>query len=410
MATGLTFVSYSRTDSDFAVKLASDLRERGADVWLDQLDIEAGSRWDTAVEAALGRSARLLVLLTPKSVASQNVLDEVSYALDEGKTVLPVLVEACAIPMRMRRLQHVDFTRGYEPGLARLLTTLGVAQPQPATVPPQPAAPAPRPTVQEPAPRQPRKRNPPPPRLEPTPPVPPAVDVHTDVVRSPAPTRSGGPSLAASVAGLVIGMLAVFWFWSNGSSTPEPAAEPPAAATDVPTAPPADPAAAATDPRTSAAAPSTTAGGTTPQSPRTAPAGTSVSALLQELDSVASTRSTGPQDDAGLQALRTLTRQFGTRASLGTLELEQVADAQLDACPNQPPSSPCNTTASNLVESLLVTVCNRQTGPAPPPASDERTLLMWETKALQCKQAYLGSILTQMDVRARDAIKKIKAG
>ena len=121
MATGLTFVSYSRTDSDFAVKLASDLRAKGADVWLDQLDIEAGSRWDTAVEGALGRSARLLVLLTPKSVASQNVLDEVSYALDEGKTVLPVLVEACAIPMRMRRLQHVDFTRGYEAGVARLL-------------------------------------------------------------------------------------------------------------------------------------------------------------------------------------------------------------------------------------------------------------------------------------------------
>ena len=120
MGTGLTFVSYSRNDSEFAVKLASDLRAQGADVWFDQLDIEAGSHWDTAVEGALGRSARLLVLLTPKSVGSQNVLDELSFALDEGKTVLPVLVESCAIPMRMRRLQYVDFTRGYDAGLALL--------------------------------------------------------------------------------------------------------------------------------------------------------------------------------------------------------------------------------------------------------------------------------------------------
>src|SRR5687768_13788131 len=114
MSDDRTFVSYSRADSPFAVKLASDLRANGASVWLDQLDIAPGARWDNAIEDALRRSARVIVVLSPTSVASQNVQDEVSFALDEGKMIVPVLVEACSIPMRLRRLQHVDFTPGYD--------------------------------------------------------------------------------------------------------------------------------------------------------------------------------------------------------------------------------------------------------------------------------------------------------
>ena len=37
------FFSYSRTDSEFVLKLAKDLRKAGANIWLDQLDIKAGS-------------------------------------------------------------------------------------------------------------------------------------------------------------------------------------------------------------------------------------------------------------------------------------------------------------------------------------------------------------------------------
>jgi hypothetical protein len=53
-------------------------------------------------------------------------MDEVSYALDVGKTIFPVLVEECDVSFRLRRLQFIDFTAGYEKGLARLLTALGV--------------------------------------------------------------------------------------------------------------------------------------------------------------------------------------------------------------------------------------------------------------------------------------------
>ena len=125
MNTEKTFLSYSRQgDSDFAMKLARDLRSAGVQIWFDQLDIETGSRWDAAVESALQSATRLIVLLSPTSVASNNVLDEVSYALEEGKRVIPVVVKECAVPLRLRRLHRLDFTRNYDSALRRLISEL----------------------------------------------------------------------------------------------------------------------------------------------------------------------------------------------------------------------------------------------------------------------------------------------
>lgn len=115
------FFSYARANSDFVLTLAKDLRAAGADLWLDQLDIGAGERWDHAVERALERCEGLILVLSPESMASQNVQDEVSYALDEDKWVIPVLYLACKIPLRIRRLQYIDLSGNhYEAGLAQL--------------------------------------------------------------------------------------------------------------------------------------------------------------------------------------------------------------------------------------------------------------------------------------------------
>src|SRR5215831_9118419 len=80
------FFSYCREDSDFALRLAEDLKAAGANVWIDQLDIEPGQRWDRAVEDALNNCPRMLVILSPVSVKSDNVRDEISVALRKQKT------------------------------------------------------------------------------------------------------------------------------------------------------------------------------------------------------------------------------------------------------------------------------------------------------------------------------------
>ena len=128
------FVSYSREDSEFALRLAQDLKEGGANVWLDQIELIPGLPWDNAIEEALLSAPQMLVILSPTSVKSENVRDEISYALKQGKTVIPVLYMECVIPLRLERKQHIDFRNDYARGLAHLLKYLGVADPDPAVL------------------------------------------------------------------------------------------------------------------------------------------------------------------------------------------------------------------------------------------------------------------------------------
>jgi formylglycine-generating enzyme required for sulfatase activity len=120
----VAFFSYSSADRDFALDLARDLREKGAVIWMDQLDIIPGERWDTAVELAIRRCAGMLVILSPDSVGSTNVMDEVSFALEEHKVVIPVLHRDCDIPFRLRRVHRVDVRTDYDRGLRELLGVL----------------------------------------------------------------------------------------------------------------------------------------------------------------------------------------------------------------------------------------------------------------------------------------------
>jgi hypothetical protein len=119
-----TFISYSRADGEFALKLASDLRAAGEDIWLDQLDIAPGERWDREVERGLKTCRRMLIILSPASAESENVQDEIGYAFQQKKLIIPVLHRPCDIPFRLQRLQYVDFTQDYDRAFARLLPVM----------------------------------------------------------------------------------------------------------------------------------------------------------------------------------------------------------------------------------------------------------------------------------------------
>jgi len=125
MAKQKIFFSYSRVDgSAFALRLAVDLKKKGFDVWIDQEDIRAGLDWDTEIENALESCDYVLFVETEKSVVSKNVLDEVYYALEQNKKVIPLIYVDSKTPYRLNRLQHIDFTGNYETGLALLLNEL----------------------------------------------------------------------------------------------------------------------------------------------------------------------------------------------------------------------------------------------------------------------------------------------
>jgi hypothetical protein len=123
------FFCYAREDSEFVLKLATALRDAGVELWLDQLDILGGQHWDRTVEEALSECGGMLVVMSPESVTSNNVLDEVSYALEEQKLVVPILLRVTSIPFRLRRLHYIDFSVEFDGAFSQLLKAFQIKQP-----------------------------------------------------------------------------------------------------------------------------------------------------------------------------------------------------------------------------------------------------------------------------------------
>ena len=124
MDTNAAFVSYSRKDLAFVQKLVKDLKAGGASVWLDKSDIAAGTEWDRAVQNALTSCQQMLLVLSPTSAASDNVLDEITVAIRTRKTILPILYQDCEVPIRVSRLQYIDFRGDYSEAIEDLLRQL----------------------------------------------------------------------------------------------------------------------------------------------------------------------------------------------------------------------------------------------------------------------------------------------
>lgn len=91
------FISYSRKDAELAIALAERLRETGATVWMDTVAIVAAQTWSAEIVNAIKECKALVVLLSPDSVASQNVTKEVALASEMRKIIVPVNISECEL-------------------------------------------------------------------------------------------------------------------------------------------------------------------------------------------------------------------------------------------------------------------------------------------------------------------------
>jgi len=123
------FLSYARADQVIALEFADGLIAAGVPLWVDQYDIRPSQHWDQAIETAVRGCEGLVVLLSPRSAASPNVADEVSVALNEGKDVIPIMIEPCTPPLRMTRMHFIDATSDRALALRRCLAAITKARP-----------------------------------------------------------------------------------------------------------------------------------------------------------------------------------------------------------------------------------------------------------------------------------------
>jgi len=83
------FVCYAHDERDVVREQVAWLRSQGVTVWYDEA-IEAGSRWSDDLAHAVDGCAAFLFFLSPRSVGSRYCLDEVHFALECDRPIVPV--------------------------------------------------------------------------------------------------------------------------------------------------------------------------------------------------------------------------------------------------------------------------------------------------------------------------------
>jgi hypothetical protein len=127
------FLSHSHPDKPFVRQLAADLNAFGVQVWLDEAEINVGDSLIEKISTAIDNVDYLAVVLSPHSISSRWVQEELEQALGlqvAGRQlrVLPILLEDCQVPGFLRGKKWADFRnrQAYDSSLELLLRSIGV--------------------------------------------------------------------------------------------------------------------------------------------------------------------------------------------------------------------------------------------------------------------------------------------
>lgn len=217
------FVSYSRGDAAFVSRLVAVLEGDGHDVWVDTDDIRGSEEWRASIVRGIRQSDVVVLVVSSRSMASEEVAREVTVAAQESRRIVPLILEhvalSDAIGYELAGVQHVSFAdRRFGEAVADLRTALAPARSAagPASAPPRPE----------------RSSPPTPPNTAHTPPS----STSTAVLRANATPNRRRTALTAIGIVAVIAALGALVVRSLGGEDPDDAASAttPAAASDSP--------------------------------------------------------------------------------------------------------------------------------------------------------------------------------
>lgn len=107
------FISYSQADRMFADRIFENLTAMGFNVWIDIEGIAGGQNWLEAIETAIKNADVVIVLMSPTSIESRWVIQEIHYALALDKRILPILISPINwsdIPLALAQYQFLDMS------------------------------------------------------------------------------------------------------------------------------------------------------------------------------------------------------------------------------------------------------------------------------------------------------------
>jgi formylglycine-generating enzyme required for sulfatase activity len=96
------FVSYSSSDKPVADAVCATLERKGHRCWVAPRDILPGTEWSEGIIDAISECRVFLLIFSAKSNHSQQVKREVTFAVSEGKPILPLRVEDAPLSKHMK--------------------------------------------------------------------------------------------------------------------------------------------------------------------------------------------------------------------------------------------------------------------------------------------------------------------
>ncbi len=123
------FISYSRKNIEFAKRLTGELQKSELDFWVDWEGIPPTVDWWMQIEKGIEEADVFLFLISPDSVKSKICIQEIDYAIKNGKRLIPLMVRDVKgddIPAQLSHINWIFFREedDFDTALGKLLTSI----------------------------------------------------------------------------------------------------------------------------------------------------------------------------------------------------------------------------------------------------------------------------------------------
>ncbi|MCB9455157.1 MAG: toll/interleukin-1 receptor domain-containing protein [Anaerolineaceae bacterium] len=106
--TGCRFISYSRQNIAFAERLFAALQNRQVSAWVDWQNIPRSAGWWDEIKRGIDAASTFIFIMSNDSVGSVVCTLELAHAIENGKRVIPVMIETVNFEQAFGRLAAVQ--------------------------------------------------------------------------------------------------------------------------------------------------------------------------------------------------------------------------------------------------------------------------------------------------------------